>query len=128
MSAEEASLSAGLAALPPKAQKELGKVLAALHASKPAEARSHLEAANKIAPNRAEVNYLFGQYSSQSKDLTAAKSYWSRTLELNSNYLLALLSLREAYLQEGKASEALPDLKLAPDAGPSSCRFFVVVS
>jgi len=122
MSAEEASLSAGLAALPPKAQKELGKVLAALHASKPAEARSHLEAANKIAPNRAEVNYLFGQYSSQSKDLTAAKSYWSRTLELNSNYLLALLSLGEAYLQEGKASEALPYLKRAAEAGPTSWR------
>src|SRR5260370_13461137 len=76
MSAEEASLSAGLAALPPKAQKELGKVLAALHASKPAEARSHLEAANKIAPHPAEGTNLFGQYSSQSHDLTAPQPYW----------------------------------------------------
>lgn len=128
MSAEEASLSAGLAALPPKAQKELGKVLAALHASKPAEARSHLEAANKIAPNRAEVNYLFGQYSSQSNDLTAAKSYWSKTLELNPSYLLALLSLGEAYLQADKAAEALPYLKRAVEAGPTSWRAYAFLA
>ena len=128
MSVEEASLSRGLAALPPKAQKELGKVLAALHSRKPAEARSHLEAANKIAPNRAEVNYLFGQYSSQSKDLAAAKSYWSKTLELNPSYLLALLSLGEAYLQEEKAAEALPYLKRAVEAGPTSWRAYAFLA
>jgi tetratricopeptide (TPR) repeat protein len=128
MSAEEASLSAGLAALPPKAQKELGKVLAALHANKPADARIHLVSADKIAPNRAEVNYLFGQYSEQSKDLTTAKSYWSKTLELNPSYLLALLSLGEAYLQEDKASEALPYLKRAVEAGPTSWRAYVFLA
>jgi tetratricopeptide (TPR) repeat protein len=128
MSAEEASLSAGLVALPPKAQKELGKVLAALHANKPADARSHLVTANKIVPDRAEVNYLFGVYSSQSKDLNAAKSYWTRTLELNSNYLLALLSLGEAYLREDKASEALLYLKRAVEAGPTSWRAYAFLA
>jgi len=57
MSAEEAAFTTGLVALPPKVQKELGKVLAALHSNNPAEARIHLEAANKVAPNRAEVIY-----------------------------------------------------------------------
>jgi tetratricopeptide (TPR) repeat protein len=122
MSAEDAALSMGLAALPRKAQKELGKALAALHANKPADARSHLETANKIAPNRVEVNYLFGQYSSQSMDITVAKSYWTKTLELNSNHLPALLSLGKAYLQEDKAAEALPYLKRAVEAGPTSWR------
>ncbi len=128
MSAEEASLSTGLRALPPKAQKELGKALAALHASKPADARSHLVTANKIAPDRAEVNYLFGEYSSQSKDLTAAKSYWSKTLDLNSKYLLALLSMGGAYLKEDKASEALPYLKRAVEAGPTSWRAYAFLA
>jgi tetratricopeptide (TPR) repeat protein len=122
MSAEESAFATGLATLPPKAQKELGKVLAALHANKPADARIHLESANKIAPNRAEVNYLFGQYSEQSKDVTAAKSYWAKALEVNSKHFLALLSLGKVYLQEDKSAEALPYLKRAVEAGPTSWR------
>jgi tetratricopeptide (TPR) repeat protein len=122
MSAEDASFSKGLATLPPKAQKELGKGMAALHANKPAEARIHLDAANKAAPNRAEVQYLFGQYSAKSNDFTAAKSYWTKTLEINPNHLLALLSLGEAYLREDKPGEALPYLKRAVEAGPTSWR------
>ena len=122
MSAEDASLYAGIEALPAKAQKELGKALAALIANKPAEARSHLETASKIAPKSAEVNYLFGMYSSQSKDVNTAKSYWTRALELNPNHLLALLSLGEALLREDKAGDALPYLRRAVEAGPTAWR------
>jgi len=128
MSAEELALSTGLAALPAKVQKELGKALTALHANNPAEARSHLETANKAAPSSAEVNYLFGQYSEQTKDAAAAKSYWSKALELNSNHLLALLSLGEAYLREEKADEALPYLKRAVEAGATSWRAFAFLA
>jgi tetratricopeptide (TPR) repeat protein len=122
MSTEDASLTAGLEALPPKAQKELGKSLAALHASNLVEARSHLESANKIAPNRAEVNYLFGLCSWQSKDFTAAKSYWTRTLELNPKHFLALLFLGQTLLGEDKAAEALPYLQRAVETEPTSWR------
>jgi len=122
MSVEDASLYAGIETLPAKAQKELGKALAALNANKPAEARTHLETANRIAPKSAEVNYLFGIYSLQSKDVITAKSYWSRTLELNPNYLLALLSMGEVLLQEDKAADALPYLKRAVEAGPTAWR------
>ena len=128
MSAEEAAFTTGLAALSPKVQKELGRVLAALHSNNPAEARSHLETANKAAPNSAEVNYLFGQCSEQSKDPTAAKSYWTRTLELNANHLPALLSLGKAYLQDDKAAEALPYLKRAVEAGPTSWRAYAFLA
>ena len=128
MSAEEAAFTTGLAALPPKAQKELGKVLAALHSNNPAEARIHLEAANKVAPNRAEVNYLFGQYSEQSKNPKAAKAYWTKTLELNANHLMALLSLGKAYLQDDKAAEAVPYLKRAVEAGPTSWRAYAFLA
>jgi tetratricopeptide (TPR) repeat protein len=122
MSAEDASLYAGIETLPAKVQKELGKAMSALNANKPAEARSHLETANRIAPKSAEVNYLLGMYSSRSKDVITAKSYWTRTLELNPNHLLALLSLGEALLREDKAGDALPYLKRAVEAGPTAWR------
>lgn len=122
MTAEDASFSAGLAALPAKAQTELGKVLAAMHANKQAEARSHLEAANKAAPNRPEVNYLFGLYFSQAKDFTQANSYWKKTLEANPKHFLTLLSLGEGFLHENKAAEALPYLERAVEAEPTSWR------
>ncbi len=128
MSAEEAAFTTGLVALPPKVQKELGKVLAALHSNNPAEARIHLEAANKVAPNRAEVIYLFGQYSEQSKNPKAAKAYWTKTLGLNANHLMALLSLGKAFLQEDKAAEALPYLKRAVGAGPTSWRAYAFLA
>ena len=128
MSAEEIVLTAGLAALPLKAQKELGKVMAALQANKPAEARSHLEAANKVAPDRVEVSYLFGRYSEQSKDATAAKSHWTRALELNSNHLPTLLSLGQAYLKEDKTAEALLYLKRAVEVAPTSWRAYAFLA
>ena len=127
-SAEQAAFNTGLAALPTKAQKELGMVLAALHSNNTTEALSHLEAANRAAPNSAEVNYLFGRYSDQSKDMTAAKSYWAKTLELNSNHLLALISMGEEYLHEDKADEALPYLKRAVEAGPTSWRAYAFLA
>ena len=49
MSAEDASLYAGIDTLPSKAQKELGKALEALNANKSADARGHLESA-KLPP------------------------------------------------------------------------------
>jgi tetratricopeptide (TPR) repeat protein len=128
ISAEDASFSAGLAALPARAQTELGKVLAAMHANKPAEARSHLEAANKAAPNRPEVNYLFGLYFSQAKDFTQANSFWTKTLEANPKHFLALLSMGEAFLHENKAAEALPYLERAVEAEPTSWRAYALLA
>src|SRR5271169_310408 len=66
--AEDAASSIGLSALPPKAQREVGKALEALRSNKPNDARVHLEAARKVAPTSAEIEYLFGVYSSQLKD------------------------------------------------------------
>ena len=125
---ENAALTAGVEALNPKAQRELGKALALMHANKLIEARAHLEAANRIAPNRAEVKYLFGLYFVQSKDDAQARLYWTRTLELNPQHLMALLSLGELYLQENRATDALPYLKQAVDAEPTSWRAHAFVA
>jgi tetratricopeptide (TPR) repeat protein len=119
---EEASLTVGMEALPQKAQKDLGKALAAMHSNNLTEAKARLESANKIAPNRAEVNYLFGMYYSESKDTAQAENYWKKTLELNPQHSLALLSLGQAYFLENKCDEALPYLKRAVEAEPTSWR------
>jgi len=46
----------------------LAKALEALRANKPGDARSHLEAAFRMAPNHPAVNYLYGVYFLQMKD------------------------------------------------------------
>ncbi len=61
----DTALAAGFASLAPKAQKEMAKAMEALRANKPTFARSHLDALNRMAPNQAEVSYLFGVYSMQ---------------------------------------------------------------
>ncbi|MGH9643034.1 MAG: hypothetical protein ACRD3Q_11475, partial [Terriglobales bacterium] len=74
--AEEAQSSAAFYALAPRTQKEVGKALEALSADKPDQARKHLEAAQKAAPESAEIEYLFGVYASQTRSPAQAMAYW----------------------------------------------------
>src|SRR5215831_11256370 len=75
--------------LAPKAQKELGKALEALRVNKLEQARTHLEAAYRKAPNHPAVNYLFGVYFRQMQDLEKAMGFWTKTLEFDPNHALA---------------------------------------
>ncbi len=120
--AEKTAPAVAPAVLAPKAQKQLGKALEALRANKLREARSHLDAAYRLAPSSADVNYIFGVYSSQANDLDQAKFYWAKALEINSKHLNALLSLADLLLREKKTDEALPLLKRATEVEPSSWR------
>lgn len=117
---EEPESAAGLAALTPKAQKEMGMALEALRTSNLAEARSHLDAAYRLASASAEVSYVLGVYSSQSNDLDQAESHWTHALELDPKHLSALLSLSELLLREKKRAEAIPLLQRALEIDPSS--------
>lgn len=108
--------------LAPKARKELGKALEALRATKPEQARSHLEAAYRKAPNHPSVNYLYGVYFLQMKDQEKAKSYWAKALEFDPKNVSALLSLSEALEREQKLTEAEAYVKRAVEAAPSSWR------
>ncbi|HET8924148.1 MAG TPA: tetratricopeptide repeat protein [Candidatus Acidoferrum sp.] len=126
--AEDAAIGAEFNSLSSKAQKELGKVKEALRVNKSAEARSHLDAANRIAPNHAEVQYLYGVYSLQTKNLSQAKSYWMKSVELNPKYLLALLSLAEALIRENRPAEAREYLNRAVEVEPSSWRAYAILA
>lgn len=114
------------APLAPKTQKELGKALEALRVNKPEQARSHLEAAYRKAPNSPAVNYLFGVYFQQKEDLEKAISYWTKTLEFDPKHVSALLSLSEALMREIRFHEAEMYAAQAVAADPSSWRAHAV--
>lgn len=128
LSAEDAAENMAYLALAPKAQREIGKALELLRAQKVADARSHLDAANRAAPNHGEVQYLYGVYAKQSGNAEQAKSYWLKAVEYSPKHLLALLSLADALLRENRETEALPYAKRAVETEPSSWRGHMVLA
>lgn len=126
--AEDAAFAVGMRALNSKAQKEVGKAIEELRSNKPAEARRHLDVAYRLSPKSAEVQYLYGLYSSSVGDHTQAKSYWTKTLEIYPQHFGALVSLSEVLLRENKSSEALPYLEQAIRAQPTVWRAHAVLA
>jgi len=114
--------------LAPKLQKELGKALEALRADKPAEARRHLDAVYRSAPNDADANFLLGICAAEMNDWVRAKSYWEKVLVLAPKHLSALLSLSQALMRENKSAEAAQYLNRALEAEPTSWRAHAVLA
>lgn len=125
---EAAASDRGISALNPKAQKDIGRALEALRANRTADARNYLEAAQRDAPNSAEVEYLFGVYASQMNDQKLAQSYWTRALELNPSHLSALLAMSQELLHQHKVAQARPYLERAMDIEPSSWRAHMLLA
>jgi tetratricopeptide (TPR) repeat protein len=128
LSAEDAAASAGFYSLAPRVQKDVGKALVALRANKPNDALHPLEAAQKTAPNNAEIEYLFGLYSSQLKNDAQARTYWLKTLELNPKHLGALLAVGNDSIQRQAPAEAVPYLKRAIEVEPASWRAHLLLA
>lgn len=128
LSVEDVAENRAYQALAPKAQKEIGKVLELLRAQRVADARSHLDAANRAAPHEAEVQYLYGVYAKQVGSAEQAKSYWMKALEFSPSHLSALLSLADALLRENHEAEALPYATRAVEVEPSSWRAHAILS
>lgn len=128
LSVEDAAENLAYHALAPKAQKEIGKALELLRAQKAADARSHLDAANRAAPNQGEVQYLYGVYEKQVGNAEQAKSYWLKAVEYSPKHLLALISLADALLRENREAEALPYATRAVETEPTSWRAHMVLA
>ncbi len=75
---ENAAADRGISTMKAKAQKEIGKALEALRTNKPNNARTHLELAERAAPDSADVEYLFGVYATQINNPVEAQSHWNR--------------------------------------------------
>lgn len=125
---EAAAQDRGISALNPKAQKDIGRALEALRANRVSEARNYLEAAQRDAPNSAEVEYLYGVYASQRNDMNLARSYWSRALELNPSHLSSLLAMSQDLLHEHKPAQARVYLERAGEVEPSSWRVHLLLA
>jgi tetratricopeptide (TPR) repeat protein len=119
---ENAAADQGISAMKPKAQKEIGKALEALRTKKPTNARTHLELAQRAAPDSAEVEYLFGVYATQINNPLEAQSHWNKALALNPKHLSALIEVGQELLNEKKAAEAVSYANRAVEAEPSSWR------
>jgi len=128
LSVEDAAENMAVRALAPKAQKEIGKALELLRAQKVADARNHLDAANRAAPNQGEVQYLYGVYEKQAGNLEQAKAYWLKAVEYSPKHLLALLAMADALLREKRETEALPYVTRAVEVEPSSWRGHMVLA
>src|SRR5262249_19357439 len=111
-----------MAALGRQGQKALGKAIEALRMKKFSEARAALDKAYTLAPRSTEVLYLFGVYEEAQNNAERAKSYWTKTLELDPQYCRALLSMSEALLHENRPSDAIPYLERAVKAQPTAWR------
>jgi tetratricopeptide (TPR) repeat protein len=129
MSDKEAAASdRGIAALSPKAQKDIGRALEALRVNKASVARNYLEAAQRDAPNSAEVEYLYGVYASQMNDMNVARSHWMRALKLNASRLSTLLAVSQDLLHQRKPEEAVTYLERAVETEPSSWRVHMLLA
>jgi tetratricopeptide (TPR) repeat protein len=128
LSVEDAAENLEYHALAPKAQKEIGKALELLRAQKVADARSHLDAANRAAPNEGEVQYLYGVYEKQAGNAEQAKAYWLKAVEFGPKHLPALLSLADALMRENHETEALAYATRAAEVEPSSWRAHAILA
>jgi Flp pilus assembly protein TadD len=114
---------AGAPILAPNAQKELSKGLEALRESKTEEARKHLEKLSRTVPANPDVNYLWGMYYLQCKDLVKAKSSWEKAIQIYPSHAFSLAALSQLALERGDSPAAIEYLGRAVEAAPSSWRF-----
>ena len=111
-----------MAVLGQKGQKALAKAIESLRNQKIADARKSLDKALQLAPQSAEVQYLFGVCEEIDKNAEKAKSDWTKTLELDPQHYRALISMSEELLQENRAAEAVPYLERAEKIEPTAWR------
>lgn len=111
-----------MAALGKKGQKAVAKAIESLRNQKIDDARKSLDKAFQLAPQSAEVQYLFGVCEEIDKNAEKAKSDWAKTLELDPQHYRALMSMSEELLQENRAGEAISFLERAEKIEPSAWR------
>jgi tetratricopeptide (TPR) repeat protein len=115
--------SPGSPILAPNAQKELNKALEALRNDKLDDARKHLEKVSHAAAANPDVNYVWGMYYLQSKDLANAKTSWEKAVQIYPRHGFSLAALAQLAAQAGDFPTAIDYLGRAVEAAPSSWRF-----
>ena len=94
------------AQLPTRARKEAQKGIQALELSSLAEARKHLEAANRHYPSSSWINFLLGYLALQQKDQDRELGYLTTATKLDPGNLQAQNLLGQLYYERGDYSHA----------------------
>ncbi len=111
-------LTAPSSSMPPKARKETQRAVAALKSGNYKEAQKRLDAAYKLVPTSADVNFLLGYLQVQDKDLEHAVSYLQKASELDPHNVQAFTLLGRISLQKGEYEAARTSLEQAVKADP----------
>ncbi len=101
----------------------------ALRANKPNNALNPLNQLSEACSNNAEIEYLFGLYSSEMKDDAKARSHWMKTLELNPRHLEhSPGGPGRDLVQSNKSAEAIPYATRAVQTEPASWRAHLLLA
>jgi tetratricopeptide (TPR) repeat protein len=109
--------------LAPAAERELSKALEDIRANKPEDAKKHLEKASRAAPANPDVNYLWGMYYAQMRDIAKAKEYWEKAIQIYPRHVFSLAALAQLALQDSNGPAAVDLLLRVTDLVPSSWRY-----
>ncbi|HUJ96200.1 MAG TPA: tetratricopeptide repeat protein, partial [Terriglobales bacterium] len=104
--------------MPPKARKETQRSVTALKSGKYKDAQKHLDAAYKLVPNSADVNFLLGYLAVQNKDFEHAESYLKTATGLDTHSAQAPTLLGRIFVQRGEYEAARTTLEQAVQADP----------
>lgn len=104
--------------LAPKANKEVQKGISDLNAGRLNEAQKHLEAAYKLAPTNADLNYLIGFLYLQKKDPGQAQTYFAKAISIDSRHVRALTALGQLRLEQKDYAGAVTPLEQVASVDP----------
>jgi Flp pilus assembly protein TadD len=108
--------------LAPKPRKEAEKGIAAMNAGKLQEAQKHFEAAYKLAPTNADVNYLLGVLAARQKNFDQAEKWLNRAISFDPRHAGALTELGNVLLHRGDIAGAVAVLEPAISLEPKRWR------
>src|SRR5260370_9957267 len=94
----------------------------AIRTNKPEDEKKNLEKACHAAASNPDVNYLWGMYYAQMKDLGKAKEYWEKATQIYPRHVFSLAALAQLALQNSNGPVAIDLLVPVTDLAPSSWR------
>lgn len=108
--------------LAPKPRKEAEKGVAAMNAGKLQEAQKHFDAAYKLAPTNADVNYLLGVLAVRQRNFDQAEKWLNRAISFDPRHAGALTELGNVLLHRGDTAGAVAVLEPAISLEPRRWR------
>jgi len=106
------------AVMPAKASKETQRAVQALKSGNFKESQKRLDAAYKLVPSSAQVNFLFGYLAFEQKDFEKAQTYLAQATVLDPRHVQALSLLGRVRLVRGDYDQAKTALEQAVAVAP----------